>query len=201
MLSKLQPVVIITCVDYWDYLAVTLPHTLKFASRVYIITTSTQECTVKTGDDINIIRTDAFGPGFNKSAAIRQAQEYVHNTHPDKWILLLDADIIADPNLGHDITCKDSLYGISRLDYVTPKEYVERRGVPYHTTGAGYFQLYYDKTKMYPEASEDASECDMTFLNLFGSKRCVLGGVVHHLGYHTVNWKGRVSPTWTTVEL
>jgi hypothetical protein len=193
MLTELRPVVIITCVDYWDYLNATLPHTLKFASHVYVVTTPTQECTIK---DVNIIRTDAFGSsGFNKSAAVRKAQEYVHDTHPDDWILLLDADIIVDADLGHDITCKDTLYGVSRLDYVTPEDLIKHRGEPYHTSGAGYFQLYYDKTKLYPESSEDASECDMVFYNSFDKTR-ILGGAVHHLGRHTVNWKGRVSPAW-----
>ena len=199
MLTELRPVVIITCVDYWDYLNVTLPHTLHFASRVFVVTTPSQECTVKTDDVVTIIRTDAFGVGgvgFNKSAAIRQAQEYVHNMHPDDWILLMDADIIADGDLGHDIADTETLYGVSRLDYLTPEDFTNHRGTPYHTAGAGYFQLYYDKTKVYPESSEDASECDMEFYRSFNGKTHLLGGAVHHLGQHTVNWKGRVSPKW-----
>jgi hypothetical protein len=38
VLSELAPVVITTCVGYWDYLDATLPHTLEFASKVYIVT-------------------------------------------------------------------------------------------------------------------------------------------------------------------
>lgn len=208
MLAELRPVVITTCVNYWDFLRVTLPYTLAFASKVYIVTSMTDIVTHVT-DTINkfefefqknveIIRTPAFsahGKVFNKSAAIHEAQLKVHAAHPDQWILLLDADVIATPDLCHDVFCKLTLYSVCRLDFETPADFAADRGTPYHTPGAGYFQLYFDKSKVYPESSEDASECDMEFYRSF-SRHHILGGSVSHLGIHTVNWKGRKSVAW-----
>lgn len=196
MLRVLRPVVITTCVRYWDYLRATLPYTLRFASKVYVVTDDPNESI----DDarVEILRTDAFrarGAIFNKSAALREAQTKIHDAHPDEWILLLDADIVVGEDIGHGVECKQTLYSVLRLDYKTPQDFALQRGSPYHTTGAGYFQLYFDKTKLYPESSEDASECDMEFYRGF-TKHYTLGGAVGHLGEHTVNWKGRTSPAW-----
>lgn len=193
MLSTLRPVVITTCVGYFDYLRVTLPHTLQFASKIYLVTDSMFE-----HQGVETIVTDAFtrsGAAFNKAAAIREAQLLAHKLHPDRWILLLDADIIASPDLFYDVTDKKTLYSVSRMDYKTPEEYRKGQGAPYGFPGAGYCQLYYDKTKLYPEHSDDASHCDMEFYWSFASRR-ILGGMVHHLGQPTINWKGRVSPAW-----
>jgi glycosyltransferase involved in cell wall biosynthesis len=199
MLLDLRPVVITTCVGYWDYLAQTLPHTLVFAQRVYIVTTLQEEVPEWVAHvKVDVIRTSAFREGgaiFNKSAALREAQLCVHAEHPHDWILLLDADIIAAPDLCHDIVCRQTLYSVSRLDYLTRADYDSDNGVPYHTPGAGYFQLYHDKSKLYPHFSKDASECDMDFYRLFPKHR-ILGGAVKHLGEHTVNWRGRVSHAW-----
>lgn len=193
MLSRLRPVVIVTCVGYFDFLRQTLPHTLEFASKIYLVTD-----VPFMHPGVETIVTDAFvrgGAVFNKAAAVRDAQLLVHAAHPDSWILLLDADIIASPDLFFDATDKRTLYSVSRIDYRTPEEYREGRGVPYDMPGAGYCQLYWDKTKLYPEHSDDASHCDMEFYWSFPEQR-ILGGAVHHLGEKTVNWKGRVSPAW-----
>ena len=195
VLSELAPVVITTCVRYWDYLDATLPHTLEFASKVYIVT---DEPRILEDPKVEIIATQTFtanGASFNKSGVVRETQERVHAAHPNSWILLMDADIVADADLCHDINCKSTLYSVSRQDYATPTDFMEDRGTPYHTPGAGYFQLYFDKTKLYPAFSEDASECDMAFYRQFSRHR-ILGGAVKHLGEHTVNWKGRVSTQW-----
>lgn len=200
MLSQLKPVVVITCVNYWDYLRVTLPYTVKFASKIYVVTTPDQDVPEDTQRNVDIIRTHAFSfenKVFNKSAAIRETQEMVHATHPNEWILLLDADIVVESDLCHDVECKDTLYGVTRLDYLTPEDFKENRATPYHVAEAGYFQLYFDKSKVYPESSEDASECDMEFHRNFDKHR-VTGGAVYHLGQHTINWNGRISRPWKT---
>jgi len=201
MLADLRPVVITTCVNYWDFLRVTLPITNSFATKIYIVTTPEEHVPDDIAPMATVIRTPAFNTStFNKSAALHETQMRVHADHPNDWILLLDADIIARPELCHDVDCKETLYSVCRLDYTTPEEFALDRGTPYHTPGAGYFQLYYDKTKVYPESSEDASECDMVFYRSFPKQR-VLGGSVSHLGIHTVNWKGRKSPAWTPTSL
>ena len=199
MLETLRPVVITVCVGYADYLRATLPHTLQWATAVYVVTDKNDPLPGIEGvAGVEILRTDAFSRGgavFNKSAAVREAQEIVHAAHPDAWILLLDADIIASPELCHDVTDPSALYSVGRMDYATPADYAAGRGSPYHTPGAGYFQLYFEKSNLYPEHSNDASECDMDFYRTF--PRChIAGGMVSHLGRHTVNWRGRASPRW-----
>ena len=199
-LATLHPVVITTCVQYWDFLRQTLPTTLTFASHVYIVTNLTDEVDGQITDDhrITIIRTDAFsrnGATFNKSAAIHEAQKHVHGRHPDAWILLLDADIVVSSDLCHDVHDRSTLYSVSRLDYETQDDFKAGNVTCYHTPGAGYFQLYHDKSKLYPESSQNASECDMDFVRSF-VKHYITGGAVYHLGQHTVNWDGRVSEPW-----
>jgi hypothetical protein len=173
---------------------------MEFAAKVYIVTTPEEKVPVSVSgvSNVEIWRTAAFfdkGALFNKSAAIHQTQRKVHDLHPNAWILLLDADIVAMPDLCHDVFCKLTLYSVCRMDYLTPEDYIQENGTPYHTPGAGYFQLYFDKTKVYPESSEDASECDMDFYRSF-SRHHILGGYVSHLGIHTVNWDGRKSAPW-----
>jgi hypothetical protein len=200
MLSELKPVVITVCVGYWDFLRLSLPKTLEFASTVYLVTTLDEHIPWDLPDAVTLHRTDAFftdGAVFNKAAAVREMQHHVHAAHPDDWILLLDADILVPSDVGFDVQCKECLYGITRLDYETPDDLTRDNAIPYPHPYAGYFQLYFDKTKLYPESSYDCSECDMAFYRSF-SRWVLIGGAVSHVGLHSVNWKGRVSPEWSS---
>lgn len=213
-MEGIRPVVITTCVGYDDYLRHTLPHTLRFAREVFLVTEAGDPAAEAAGDlddpraagaeadpraAVTVLITDAFrrdSASFNKSAALREAQDIAHAKYPDAWILLLDADIVVDPEIGHGVDDVTALYGITRLDYATPEAWARGDGAPYHTPGAGYFQLYHASSgRVYPSSSPDASECDMAFYRSF-SRHVLLGGAVAHLGTHTVNWQGRVSPPW-----
>ncbi len=197
----MRPVVITTCVQYADLLTVTLPYTVQFAKKVYVVTTPEDPVDV-LHDSVEIVRTQAFkdrGASFNKAAALRETQQMVHARHPRDWIVLLDADIVASPEQFATMDAVQDGSGVylaRRIDYLTPEDFRERRGVTYGVVGAGYFQMYYDKTKLYPAYSEDASDCDMHFFALFGDRYSFVPGTVAHLGAHTVNWKGRASPEW-----
>ena len=198
MLTELRPVVITLCVGYWDFLRLSLPHTLKFASTVYIATTFDEVIPWDLPSSVKIHRTDAFfqdGAAFNKAAVTREVQNHVHTTHPDDWVLLLDADVLVPSDSCFGVSDKECMYGITRLDYPTPDDVLHHRAIPYFYPGAGYFQLYFDKTKEYPGSSHDCSECDILFYRSF-PKAELVGGAVSHVGPHTVNWKGRVSPAW-----
>lgn len=200
MLSELKPVVITVCVGYWDFLRLSLPYTIKFASTVYIVTTPDEKIPWDLPANVVLYRTDAFyrhGAAFNKAAVTREIQDIVHRKHLDDWILLLDADILAPADICFGVFDKNLIYGITRLDHETPEDFTSGHTVPYFYPGAGYFQLYFDKTKWYPESSYDCSECDITFYKSFPKSQLV-GGAVSHIGPHTVNWKGRVSPEWPT---
>lgn len=198
MLSELKPVVITICVGYWDFLRMSLSYTTQFASTVYIVTTLDEKVPWDLPANVVLYRTDAFylhGAAFNKAAVTREIQGVVHTKHPDDWILLLDADVLAPAGICFGVSEKECIYGVTRLDYETPEDFASGNAVPYFYPGAGYFQLYFDKTKWYPSSSYDCSECDITFYKSF-PKAELVGGAVSHVGPHTVNWKGRVSLAW-----
>lgn len=195
----MKPVVITVCVQYWDFLRQTLPYTKDVAKHVFIMTTPDFEYsddTIQPEDRVTVLMVDMYqDAAFNKAGAIRAAQNIVHTNYPDDWILLLDADIIV-PGTFSETLDRQALYGAQRMDYFTPEDFHRQKGLPYPTAMAGYFQLYFDKTKMYKTHSIDASTCDMDFLSLF-STRVVLPLTVKHLGYPNVNWQGRVSDAWS----
>jgi len=204
-LKDYNPVVIIACVGYADYLAVTLPYTTKWSDTIFVVTSPTDDETkalVAEYPGVHCHETNAFtrdNAAFNKAAAVREAQEIVHAAYPRRWIVLLDADIVADPMVTRsEFVSPRELYSIVREDYATPEMYASgAKGVVYPHTFAGYFQMYYDKTKLYPKSSHNASQCDDVFRDLFPSRcRWFLDGTVAHLGEHSVNWNGRVSPRW-----
>jgi len=196
-----SPVVLTVCVGYWDFLRVTLPSTVNLAKHVYIMTTPDfvyGPDTLEPHEHVTVWMVDMFAGGkssFNKAGAIRAGQEILHEKYPDDWILLLDADIVVPETIFstlHEPLDRAFLYGAKRLDFLTPDTLV---GIPYPIDNAGYFQLYFDKTKMYPAFSKNASECDMTFLALF-PQTVTIQTPVKHLGYCSKNWNGRVTEPW-----
>lgn len=156
--------------------------------------------TVEPDERVTVLMVDMFGGGslLNKAGAIRAAQEIVHETFPDDWILILDADIVVPETIFLALPRpldRDALYGAKRIDYVTPDALASGTGVVYPVDNAGYFQMYFDKTKKYPSYSKNASECDMKFLASF--RKCVtITTPVKHLGYCSKNWNGRVTERW-----
>lgn len=152
---------------------------------------------------------------FNKAGGVRHAQNIIHKEHVHKWILLMDADIVLQKNFveviketrpSKFITPKTSnkvdffrrslsvrekinssaIYGIDRYDILNMKElFVTPTERKYPIKHAGYFQLYFDKSKYYPSHSQDASNCDLEFKNLFGHKKMIKSYVFHLGGERT----------------
>jgi hypothetical protein len=141
---------------------------------------------------------------FNKSAMVKQLQELVHRAHRDKWILLMDADVVLPDDFEsivdesrHSLD-ERALYGLRRYDYSSPDDFEARRGgklYPYNFMG--YFQMYFDKNKYYIKNSETTAVCDVYFCNLF-PKRIFLSttSYIHHMGSERINHEGRISPLW-----
>jgi len=164
------------------------------------------------------------GARFNKSGGINWAQKIVHGEYKNSWILLMDADIVLNRDfldVTKDIKLdmeeelkpkysrmtpsssrrrKDSsiLYGIDRYD-ISKNDDLFKKSLPisqkYEVEHAGYFQLYYNKLKYYPIFSENASLCDMEFLDLFSCKK-MLDSCVFHLGEKELHWNGRNCSEW-----
>ena len=90
-----------------------------------------------------------------------------------------------------------TIYGIDRYDISKTDELFKdiSTNQKYDINHAGYFQLYYDKSKYYPKFSEDASLCDMHFINLFSNKK-MINSYVFHLGQRELHWNGRNCDKW-----
>lgn len=93
---------IIVCVDYWDYLSITLPINIRYFNNVTIVTDFNDydlhfkylENLIKHYNKINIIVTDTFyddGAIFNKWKALEFGLDSVGR---EGWICHLDADIV-----------------------------------------------------------------------------------------------------------
>lgn len=219
--------IITMSVDYADYLRETLPAMRDVADVVFVITTAddreTREVAAAAsggrGCECEVVlypraRLRAGGAVFNKSGLLRSTQSAVHNRYPDSWVLLLDSDIALVPpgcsagdvrsSILDGCTDEGAMYCIARYDFADAAVFRElgsdfRNGEGYPCLGAGYFQLYFDKSALYPPHSHDCSRCDVEFAMGFHGrgKLRVLPGVVGHLGEQSVNWRGRRSGRWS----
>ena len=219
MLDYIIPLV--TCVNLDDYLRVSLSRNRCFFKEFYILTSDTDESTKKLCETFNvnaieyenffnkeyeveyssifnkkvIKKTANMTTIFNKSGGIRYAQEILHRMYPDKWILILDVDIVITKEVIEELKNKqldtNYLYGINRYDVLTMDDLNnEIKTMPYTTPYSGYFQLYYNKDIYYPEISHNASICDIFFRDNFDKKE-LINHHVFHLGRAGSHWNGR----------
>jgi hypothetical protein len=206
-----EKIAISVCIDYADYLAHTLPNNRPLFSAYYIVTERRDTETIKLAalHDCIVLYTDVAkvnGAAFNKSGMIHNAQKIIHRNHRLAWIVILDADIYLPRDLWTYINVSDfnknGIYGISRKIYTTYADYVSDSPVSCDTCRtcvAGYFQMYWNKSKYYSSWSANCSSCDLHFMNLF---KYVIGFkdiFCFHFGENCKNWNGRkVSEKWET---
>lgn len=124
--------VIITCVDYGDYLAITLPQTKRWFEAITVLTapadTETIALAEREGASLHI--TSAWnenGARFNKVAAINSFLDQLSLYGTDSWVLFLDADILLKEDLRPDIASLNprGLYSIKRRMCETELEWRE----------------------------------------------------------------------------
>jgi len=89
---------IIVCVDYWDYLGVTLPINRHHFNKVVIVTNGRDGKTVDVANqnDCYVHRTDSFyddGAFFNKWKALEEGLDIVRADF-DKELCIMDADVV-----------------------------------------------------------------------------------------------------------
>lgn len=170
---------LLTCVNYSDFLSSSLKYNINNFDKIYIVTTPEDIETNRTIQSLNnqnnivIIYSDIFfkdGPWgkshFNKGGAINFGLSNM--THQD-WILIGDADIIYPPNLKQEIISldTDSIYGMYRykvlsytdLDeaiksYYEPNEYSKYLHNAVNQYGrkkgiVGYCQLFNFQTRFF----------------------------------------------------
>jgi len=206
---------IIVCVDYYDILALTLPHNKNVLDSILVVSApqdfKTLDVCEKNG--IECYQTDAFyrkGAAFNKGLAIEEAFDVVGR---DNWILILDADIIVPREFA---TCQDMLdptfiHGSRRRvlsKFASDSPEISNHALWVDSCPAiaengpyGYFQLFHgsdpvlQRRPWYPIDWGYAAGCDDEFMGLWSKKNIMwLPFYVLHLGDSCQNWCGRVTP-------
>lgn len=209
MIKNIIPLAI--CVNFHDFLSHSLAANRSLFERYYVVTKKEDIDTIEVCNkyDVNVHLYDDGNHRksiFNKSAMIWQLQIELHKQYPDAWILLIDSDICLPKNFEEiwEKACEtgldqSALYGMLRDDYWEYEDYKESKNPrPYGGPRfVGFFQLYFDKSKYYPKDSNDASLCDMHFLNSFKKKyHLTESEKVMHLGKAFVNHRGRNYEKW-----
>ena len=195
---------IVVCVNFSDKLKPTLDHNLKFLKKLYVITDPTDidtfDC-VKDYKDVELIISSVRkekNAQFNKSGLVLAGQKVAHKNHPQDWMVVLDADILLPSNLmtlfKNEIYSNDICYLLKRAVYFTQTSY-EKDLPDKKTSGAGFFQLYFNKQKFYGAWSRDAGICDIVFQQRFRQTK-ELDGWCKHLGENGLDWTSRSSPQW-----
>jgi GR25 family glycosyltransferase involved in LPS biosynthesis len=204
-LKKLD--VIIISVNYNDYLVVSLSNNVKIFENITVVTSPDdlmcQKICEKFG--VNCLVTDVMyenGANFNKGKAINKGIESIVDPN---FILLLDADIVITDKIDIDELIDDNLYISDRWicrDYNFYKRFIDGEieisdiGKCENNKGLGFFQLFninnnsIDKSKVFPEISDDAAWSDLMFRDKFTKRQTIKNDIIH-LGDPYMNWNGR----------
>lgn len=207
------------CVEYDDFLRLTLPRTIQHVSSLTVVTTPedtrTQALCRQYPQKVNILTTDAFhanGAAFNKGAAIEHAFSLLGR---HGWFLLLDADILLPKVIPAFPLMTGKLYTprrriLSKVDGLTTTAGVIPAVLPLREEHGhfGYFQLFnagdpaIEMLPWYPTDWVHAGGCDSVF-----EKRWELQNKLRppfevvHLGDPDENWYGRTRPRIDTGEV
>lgn len=202
---------ITVCINYSDFLKRTLAENRKYFADYYLVTEEADKETIAVGEAhackiILFSEKNARGAKFNKSGMVLAAQKIAHEEHPEKWICLLDADILLGSDMAElDVSKLDkvAIYGANRKLYETQKDYESGKAkliVEKIKDPIGFFQLYWAKSKfkLYRPWSYSCAECDMDFMRAFDRKIKLEHPTCYHLGFMECNWNGRVTEKWTS---
>lgn len=212
--------VIVTSVNYADFLAITLPawRELLPMARIRVITSpedrETQDVALASRCECLVVDVwHKDGAVFNKAAALDLGLSGAQN---GDWCLALDADVYPVGVLPSVMPSTErSLFSVHRYACHTPDELqAHLAGVmplssferiqmwkrsPHLADPAGlqgYFQLWQfrdgDSFGSYPSAAR----YDVEFGRKFPRREYLDGLYVLHLGEHRKNWSGRVTPRW-----
>jgi len=197
---------IVVCVNYWDYLALTLERNARYFDRVLIVTDIYPFHSMRMPRNCRFHETDVFwrkGEQFNKGAAVEEGLDVLGRKG---WICHFDADI-AMPEKMPVQDCKiGRLYGARRRMCAHAGAWdrgEDWSGFPVNNEGEipGFFQLFHaddpvlNRQPWYSLDWSHAGGYDTEFQNRWHkSLRVKLPFEVLHLGPTKTNWCGRVSP-------
>ena len=131
---------VVVCVNYSDFLAVTLPKNIELVDRLVVVTSPDDRATIRLCDkySVDCIKTDVMydsGDKFNKGRAINLG---LSNLRHNGWIMHLDADILLPHRFRNALHMakldKRYLYGCDRLNSKSYENWERHKGqtVPQH---------------------------------------------------------------------
>jgi len=109
---------VIVCIDYSDFLKVTLPNTKKVFDNVVVVSNTTDKGTEQVcyENNVKLIKTDVFDKEKNIASGINVGLDSLQK---NGWVVNLDADIwmpICNKRILDSIELSgDCIYGIDRL--------------------------------------------------------------------------------------
>lgn len=197
------------CVNYADYLLITMPQWLRGLASLTIVTTVSDTETHRVAAlydkhplrvPLTIYRTDAFtrdGAVFNKGLAMEEGRMLMPW---EDWILFFDSDVTPEPTWRDQLPELQMgyLYGCKRHACRDQRQLGDRT-LPYEDDdrpGYGYFQLFHSKdpkvqkTPLLDTWWRHAGNYDSEFLLSFRSMTQELPLHLWHLGTRG-NWFGR----------
>ena len=205
--------------NYYDTLKFMLPVNYLHFDTLYIITQEDDIQTIELCSQYKNVIVLFFkfkhdDKKFDKYGALNYAQQFIYNTYPNSWYLIIDSDILLPNNFIHILKCENlnpyCIYGATRNNAVITSELLNKKHiVQTHKNWMynnirwvkdkppsimGCFQLY--KKHCYHRTTfTDASVGDYVFgydnFKLF----CNLTSLSYfHLGEGAKNWKGKISP-------
>lgn len=193
---------ITVCVDYSDYLAITLPKNRWFFDEYMIVTTPTDTDTLKIAVDYqcqtfvtNVFYDNAV---FNKWAALEMG---LTSLGRDGWLCLMDADIVWPPPFSvEEFELKEgNLYVPQRYNSLTYT--TDWSGLPcLDEEFAGYCQMFHASDPVlgnppWHENWKHAGGADSFFAKKWPPSRQLRPPFrVLHLGQSGLNWCGRTTP-------
>lgn len=210
---------ITVCVEYDDYLRLTLPRILQHVKTLTVVTAPKDQLTQSLVAEYpqNRVKahvTDAFyrdGANFNKGRALEEGFDAMGRKG---WILILDADIVLPQVLPRLVTTCGKIYGVPRrimsnLSGLANVDTINWQSMPLRSEGHnyGYFQLFHAedpiiaKHPWYETDWTHAGGADNNFKNRWHvDNRARLPFDVIHLGDPDQNWYGRVQKRVDTGE-
>lgn len=198
---------IVVCVNYDDYLAITLPLNARHLTSIVVVTSpddTRTQAVVKSIPSARCYLTNAFtrdGKRFNKGAAMEEAFDALGR---DGWTLIWDADTLLPKHVPFDGLDPANLYGSKRrlcdVSTVPPESGWNQFPISREAGWPGYFQLFHGAAifsirPWYGTQSTHAGIGDAHFQNHWNlDHKKWLPMEVLHLGPRDTNWFGRASP-------
>lgn len=200
---------ITVCVEYADFLAITLPRNAQHFDEVMVVTAPQDRFTAEVVESVpnaSCYVTDAFyrqGAAFNKGLALEEGLDALGRRD---WLVIFDADVVMPAEMNILVNTIGNLYGAHRRICQDPHQWDGGEDwsawpILQDRELAGWFQLFHADDPVLKERPwygtnwRHAGGCDSVFQDRWPANRKIwLPMEVLHLGEPFTNWYGRHTP-------